>query len=105
MNDRLTALRALLDEDPGDAFTRYALAQELRSRGSVGEALEHFAHLLREQPDYLATYYHYAALLHAEGRSAEALEVIERGVAAAEAAGDAHTRGELEDLRDEVAAG
>lgn len=102
MSDRLEALKAMLEDDPADAFTRYALALELRSLGQVDEAIAELARLVKDAPDYVATYYQYARALQARGRIAEAKDAVRDGVGVATAAGDAHTKGELEDLLAEL---
>lgn len=100
--ERLQSLRAMLAEDPDDAFTRYALAMELKGQGQVGEALAELEGLIESQPEYLAAYYQCGGLLHSEGRSERALEVVRQGIERAAAAGDAHTKSELEDLLEDV---
>jgi len=100
--DRLAALRELLADDPDDPFTRYALAMELKGRGDPAGARAELEALLTRAPEYLATYYQLASLLHAEGDSGRAADVIRRGIELAGEAGDAHTAGELEDLLDDV---
>ncbi|MCO5164916.1 MAG: hypothetical protein M9894_00915 [Planctomycetes bacterium] len=104
MSERLDALRAMLDDDPEDAFTRYAYAMELRSVGRADEALAEFERLVAGSADYLATYYQYARALQSRGRTAEAVGIARRGVEVAAAQGDAHTQGELEDLLGELEA-
>ena len=99
---RLKALRDMLAEDPTDAFTRYALAMDLKGLGRNADALKEFSAVLEADPTYLATYYQFGALLNQEGDPERAAAVIRKGIAAAEAAGDGHTKGELEDLADEV---
>lgn len=100
--DRLAALRAMLDEDPDDAFTRYAVAMELKGRGDAAGARAELEELLRRDASYLATYYQLGGLLHADGESDRAAELIRAGIGVAQAAGDGHTAGELEDLLDDV---
>lgn len=102
MSERLDALRGMLDDDPDDAFTRYAYAMELRSLERTDEALAEFARLVDAAPDYVATYYQYGRALQARGRTAEAQAIVRRGVGVAAAQGDAHTQGELEDLLGEL---
>lgn len=102
MSDRLEALRAMLAEDPDDPFTRYALAMELKGRGEAAEARRELAALIERAPDYVASYYQYAALLHAAGEPEAAKDVIARGIPVAERAGDDHARRELEDLLEDV---
>ncbi|MCW8140999.1 MAG: hypothetical protein KIT58_19020 [Planctomycetota bacterium] len=102
MSERLDALRGMLDDDPDDAFTRYAYAMELRSLERTDEALVEFEGLVATSGDYLATYYQFARALQARGRTAEAVEAARRGVAVATAQGDGHTQAELEDLLGEL---
>ena len=98
MSDRLELLRELLADDPDDPFTRYGLAMELASRGQLDLALAEFATLVREAPDYVATYYQYARALQRKGSLEEACAIARRGHDVAGAQGDEHTEGELEDL-------
>ena len=94
--DRLAALRAFLDEDPDDPFTRFALAQEHARRGETDAALGYYEGLVRDRPDYVGTYYHLGALYRALGRDDDAQRTLRAGVAAATAAGDTHARAELQ---------
>ena len=94
--DRLAALRAFLDDDPDDPFTRFALAQEHAGRGETDEALGYYEALVRERADYVGTYYHLGALYRALGRDDDARDTLRAGIAAATAAGDTHARSELQ---------
>ena len=51
--DRLTALLDFLRDDPDDAFTRFALAQEYAKRGSASAALGYYEALVADQPTYV----------------------------------------------------
>ncbi|MCA0270275.1 MAG: tetratricopeptide repeat protein [Bacteroidetes bacterium] len=93
---RIPLLEQFLADDPSDAFTRFALAQEYAKSGDLDAALGHYEALRREQPDYVGTYYHLGALLRQAGRLDDALVVYREGIAAATAAGDAHARSELQ---------
>lgn len=99
---RLASLREMLAEDPTSEFLRYGVAMQLKGLGQAAEALGEFERLVSESPDYVPTYYHYAALLGEEGREEEGVEMAQRGVARAEAAGNAHAKAELLDLIDEL---
>ena len=95
--DRLHALRAFYEEDPADPFTRFALAQEHRKRGEIGEALRFFEGLLSDDPDYIGTYYHLGKLYESLGRGEEAKRVYRQGIEVAGRLRDAHARAELQD--------
>ena len=95
--DRLTALLQFHREDPDDAFTRFALAQEYLKRDATDEALTYFEGLVREQPDYVGTYYHLGKLYERLERKADAIALYQRGVQVAQAQQDFHARAELQD--------
>jgi tetratricopeptide (TPR) repeat protein len=99
---RLDLLREMLQEEPDDAFTRYALAMELRGLGRGAEALGELARVLAEAPEYVATYYQYGRLLHETGHTEQAIQVVTSGIEEAGRQGEAHARGELEDLLREL---
>jgi len=93
---RLDTLLAFLEEDPSDAFTRFALAQEYARSGDTEAALRHYETLRREQPSYVGTYYHLGKLLDSLGRKDEACSVYREGIAEATRARDLHARAELQ---------
>lgn len=97
MTDRIPALLEFLAVDPGDAFTRFALAQEYAKRGEADQALSHYTALVQEQPDYVGTYYHLGKLLEMVGRADEAEQTYRAGIVVAERLRDAHSRAELND--------
>jgi len=94
--DRLAALQEFLRDDPDDPFTRFALAQEHLKRGATAEALALYEGLVRDQPDYVGTYYHLGKLYAALGRRPDAAATYRVGTAAATRAGDLHARAELQ---------
>ena len=96
-NDRLQALRAFHEEDPDDAFVRFALAQEYRKQGNAEEALRFFENLISENPDYVGTWYHLGKLYEELGRKQDAARTWKQGVAMAGRQGDTHAQAELRD--------
>jgi tetratricopeptide (TPR) repeat protein len=99
---RLASLQEMLGEDPTSSFLRYGVAMQLKGLGRAAEALSEYQRLVDEHPDYVPTYYHYAALLGEEGREEEGVALARRGVERAEAAGNGHAKAELLDLIDEL---
>jgi tetratricopeptide (TPR) repeat protein len=95
--DRIPILLGFLADDPTDAFSRFALAQEYAKAGRSDEALAEYERLVREQPDYVGTYYHLGKLLEQVGRSGDAEHTYRAGIAVAERLRDAHSRAELAD--------
>ena len=78
--DRLAALLDFHAQDPDDAFTRFALAQEYARRGDDARALDFYEELAAEQPDYTGTYYHLGKLYQRLGRTDDAIATFERGI-------------------------
>jgi predicted Zn-dependent protease len=87
---RIEALRELLAEMPHDAFTRYALAMELRQNDRLPEALAEFRTLIERNPDYTATYLMAGECALDLGDRAEAARILRLGVEACTRAGEAH---------------
>jgi tetratricopeptide (TPR) repeat protein len=81
--DRLALLLAFYEQDPNDAFTRFAIAQEYRKRGAWEEALAFYERLVAEQPDYTGTYYHLGKLYEEVGRADDAVATYRKGIEAA----------------------
>ena len=96
MSDRLAALLAFHADDPSDAFTRFALAQEYARAGRADEARAAYEALVRDEPGYVGTYYHLGKLCEATADPAAARTAYRDGIAAATAAGDGHARAELQ---------
>ena len=95
--DRLEALLSFYEEDPRDAFTRFAIAREYLKRDETEKALAFFEGLVEEDPDYVGTYYHLGKLYERLGRTSEAVRTYGRGIQVAQARRDAHARAELQD--------
>ena len=99
MSKRLELFDKLLAGGSKDPFHHYARALELRSLGRGTEALEALAAVTREFPDYVPSYLIAAQLASQEADARAAQDFCDRGVLAAERAGNEHALGELRDLR------
>lgn len=95
--DRLAALLGFYEEDPADAFTRFALAQEYARRGEAEEALRFYRGLVEEQPEYVGTYYHLGKLYETLGRKPEAIDTYQQGIRRAREQRDLKNLSELQD--------
>lgn len=102
MSDRISELRELLNQDPEDAFLRYAYALELEKAGDVQQASDWLIQLINDIPGYLAAYYQAARILNSEGKVEEAVRVIEDGIVIAGQQQNRHTLSELKYLRFEL---
>ena len=95
--DRLDLLLQYHREDPADAFTRFALAQEYAKRGEHARACMFYEELVVSRPDYTGAYLHLGNLYLVMGRLEDAVAIYERGVVAARGAGRAKDLSELQD--------
>ena len=95
--DRLRALQAFHEEDPDDAFVRFALAQEYLKRGDIEEALRFFEGLVSQDPEYVGTWYHLGKLYQELGRREDAVRTYTQGIEVAGRQRDTHAQAELRD--------
>jgi tetratricopeptide (TPR) repeat protein len=86
----------MLEQEPGNTFARYALAQEYGNSGRLEEAVAEFRRLVQHNPDYAAAWFHCGKVLERLGRPAEARESYRSGVNAAARTGDAHAQSEIQ---------
>jgi hypothetical protein len=98
---RLALLKRFLDEDPADPFNHYALALEYASVDPA-KATELFVGLLKNHADYLPTYYQAAVHFIHLHQSAQAHDVLRKGIALAHQQGNTKTARELKSVLDEL---
>lgn len=98
--ERLQQLRALLAEEPGDPFLRYAIALELKRNGDILQATSDLEALLLERPDHVPSYYQLAVLLAEQHRRNEAIAACDAGALQCIVAGDRKARSELLALKE-----
>lgn len=103
MSTRLDQLRAMLAEEPGDAFIRYAIALEYKRSGNMEEAVVQLERLLTDDPKYIACYYQLALLYADLGRADDALRACDAGALQCLVTGDRKARTELMQLKDVIA--
>ena len=99
--DRLKHLLEFYEEDPDDAFTRFALAQEYLNRDKPEKAKAFFEELVETDPDYVGTYYHLGKLYEQLGRTDDAIATYEAGV---EVAREQRAQKDLSELQDALLA-
>ncbi len=97
-NDRLQQLRAMLAEEPGDTFLRYAIALELKRAGNMEQAIDDLEALLKDEPKHIPSYYQLALMLADLGRSKDAVHTCEVGMLQCIVTGDRKARAELQEL-------
>jgi len=100
--NRLNLLLQFLEQNPGDAFARYGLAMEYARIGQTESALEQYRKLLELHPEYTNGYFMAAQTLERAGRTAEAKQMLESGIAVARRAGNQHALREMSAMLDEL---
>jgi len=98
--DKIAALNEILQLDPANAFARYGLAMEHVAQGRQEAGLAEFDTLIHHNPDYVPAYQMSAQTLLQMGRTVEATERLEAGIAAAERTGNPHAAAEMIAMRE-----
>jgi Tfp pilus assembly protein PilF len=99
---RLETLKSIVEKDPEDTFSRYALGLEYVSASMPELARITFEELISSQPDYLAAYYQLGKLYELIGENLLAAGTYETGINVAIKQNDGHTKEELEQALDEL---
>jgi tetratricopeptide (TPR) repeat protein len=92
----MEVLRAMVTQNPADAFARYGLAMELVKGGELESAVAEFRALLEHNPNYAAGYFHGGQVLEKLGEVEQARSFYEKGIEVTARTGDQHARSELE---------
>jgi tetratricopeptide (TPR) repeat protein len=94
--NRSEVLKAMLAQNPADAFARYGLAMEFVKDGELVSAAAEFRSLLEHNPNYAAAYFHGGQVLEKLGDLEQARAFYEKGVEVTGRTGDQHARSELQ---------
>jgi len=97
---RLEQLLKFYAEDPNDPFTIYAMANEYKVFDH-DKALFFFEILIRDHPNYIATYYHLGYLYLEMGDEEKAKSTFEKGMKIAAANNEELALRELKNAYDE----
>ena len=94
--NRIEILRAMVAQNPADAFARYGLAMEFVNSGQMENAVAEFQALLEHNPNYAAGYFHGGQVLEKLGDVQQARAFYEKGIEVTGRTGDQHARSELQ---------
>jgi tetratricopeptide (TPR) repeat protein len=97
MKTRREMLEEFVEQDPGDSFSRYALALELEKEGRTVDAIAVLQEVIDRDSSYVAAYFHLGRLLAISGDNDRARGVYSDGIRVAEQAGDSRTKAEIEE--------
>jgi predicted Zn-dependent protease len=100
--NKVAMLQEILAKNPMDSFARYGLAMEYSGTGQTERALAEFDQLAKDHPDYVPGHFMAAQALASAGRTDEARQRLEVGIAAAARTGNAHAQREMQDLLDDL---
>jgi Flp pilus assembly protein TadD len=92
----MEVLKAMVAQNPADAFARYGLAMELVKTGQLESGVAEFRALLEHNPNYAAAYFHGGQALEKMGDVEQARRLYEKGIEVTGRTGDQHTRSELQ---------
>ena len=94
----LEKIEQLLRTQPDDLFLNFGKAMELTRLGRNDEAFTQFDRVLALDQSYCPAYFQKGRALLALQRFDEARVALQKGIRAAEMAGDEHTKGEIAEL-------
>jgi Tfp pilus assembly protein PilF len=100
--NRIEQIKQMLEKTPGDDFLKHALALEYLKTGEEETAKDCFIGLLKNNPQYVGSYYHLALLLDRLGERDEAIRYFEQGMQLAKEKGDNHAFNELRSAYEEM---
>lgn len=95
---RREQIEAMLRDDPGDTFLRYALAMELDQAGEHPASLELFEALTRDQPPYVPAFFMLGQQLARLDRINDARTALRDGISHAREQGDLHAAAEMSEF-------
>lgn len=101
-NLRMNYLKKLLEENPADTFSTYALALEYVGMEELVEAENIFCSLIQNTPDYTPTYYQLAKLYEHTNRKELAIMTYEKGIQVTQKANEKHALAELRSALNEL---
>jgi tetratricopeptide (TPR) repeat protein len=99
---RIIKLKEILEKEPNDNFTNYALGLEYASIKHYEQAIATFEALRQRDPEYIPTYYQLADTYRKINDKAKALVIYKEGITRARTARDLHAASELEAAMDEM---
>lgn len=88
-------LQAMLAEEPGNTFLRYAIALEHKRMGNMEQAIADLTSILTDEPKHVPSYYQLALMQAELGHVAEAVHTCEAGALQCIVTNDHKARAEL----------
>ena len=92
---KIKQLARQIKHNPGDSFSKFALALEFRKKGEFKKARILFEDILSSDPDYVGVYYHLGKLYEALDRPDDAQILYKKGITIANEQDEERTEKEL----------
>lgn len=99
---KIKQLARQIKNNPGDSFSKFALALEFRKEGEFKKARILFEDILSNDPDYVGVYYHLGKLYETIDRLGDAKELYEKGITVASEQKEARTEKELNEALEQL---
>jgi tetratricopeptide (TPR) repeat protein len=94
---KIKQLALQIKNNPGDSFSKFALALEFRKEGEFKKARILFEDILESDPDYVGVYYHLGKLYEVLDQFPEAKKLYEKGIEVADRQKELRTKSELKE--------
>lgn len=102
IESKIKQLAKQIKKNPGDSFSKFALALEFRKQGKFKNARILFEDILQNDPDYVGVYYHLGKLYEMHDRLRDAQKMYKRGIPKADQQKKERTKSELEEALQNV---
>lgn len=100
--DRIEALKQLLEQEPHDTMLLFGLGNEYLSAGQGAAAIPYFEEAVRVDPEYAAVYVYLARAYEDANQPDMVRQTVERGWGPAVRSGDKNLIADLEDIRERL---
>lgn len=94
---KIKQLARQIKHNPGDSFSKFALALEFRKEGEFKKARILFEDILSSDPEYVGVYYHLGKLYEALDRLDDAQTLYQKGIPIANEQDEQRTEKELKE--------
>ena len=99
---KIKQLAQQIKDNPGDSFSKFALALEFRKQGDFKKSRILFEDILSNDPDYVGVYYHLGKLYEALDRLGDARDLYRKGIEVANQQDESRTEKELNEALQHV---
>jgi Tfp pilus assembly protein PilF len=94
---KIKQLARQIKRNPGDSFSKFALALEFRKEEQFKKARILFEDILSSDPDYVGVYYHLGKLYEILDRPDDAKKLYQKGITVADKQDEQRTEKELKE--------